>query len=181
MVELGIFVVLLVVGYGFGSLAERRHYRSIIKRENELNALPAIASRHPPEDKPYQQQLVVGNVVVASDYFKSFLAGLVNFFGGAVVSYESLLDRGRREALLRMKKQAEALGAEYVFNVKYETMAVGGGKLASMEVMAYGTALTPGQGSRPGPSSPDQNTFAQVQSGSQPSIKNGANSPVQKL
>ena len=71
------------------------------------------------------------------------MAGLVNFFGGAVVSYESLLDRGRREALLRMKKQASALGAEYVFNIKYETTSLGGGRLASIEVLAYGTALTP--------------------------------------
>lgn len=146
MFEIASFLVLLVVGYAFGSLAERRHYRSIQKQEVELNVLPAIASRYPPVDKPYQQQLVVGNVVIASDYFKSFLAGLVNFFGGAVVSYESLLDRARREALLRMKKQAKAVGAEYVFNVKYETTAVGGGRLASIEVLAYGTALTPHKG-----------------------------------
>jgi len=154
MFEIAGFILLLVVGYAFGSLAERRHYRSIVKRETDLNALPAIASRHPPEDKAYQQQLVIGSVVVASDYFKSFLAGLVNFFGGAVVSYESLLDRGRREALLRMKNQADALGAEYVFNVKYETMAVGGGRLASIEVLAYGTALTPGALSGQQPDAP---------------------------
>lgn len=143
MFEIVTFLVLLVVGYCFGSLAERRHYRSIQTREVELNAIPAIASRFPPVDKVYQQQLVVGSVVVASDYFKSFLAGLVNFFGGAVVSYEALLDRGRREALLRVKKQAQAIGAEYVFNIKYETTSVGSGRLASIEVLAYGTALTP--------------------------------------
>lgn len=137
------FLVLLAVGYGFGSLAERRHYKSIRAQEVEFNTIPAIASRFPPVDKTYQQQLVVGSVVIASDYFKSFLAGLVNFFGGAVVSYEALLDRGRREALLRMKKQAKALGAEYVFNIKYETTSVGSGRLASIEVLAYGTALTP--------------------------------------
>ncbi len=143
MFEIVSFLVLLVVGYAFGSLAERRHYRSIQKLEIEFNSIPAIASRYPPVDKAYQQQLVVGNVVIASDYFKSFLAGLVNFFGGAVVSYESLLDRARREALLRMKKQARAVGADYVFNIKYETTSVGSGRLASIEVLAYGTALTP--------------------------------------
>ena len=152
MFEIALFLILLAVGYGFGSLAERRHYRSIIKREKELNALPAIASRYPATDKSYQQQLVLGSVVVASDYFKSFLAGLVNFFGGAVVSYESLIDRARREAMLRMKQQAHGLGAEYVFNVKYETMAVGGGRLASVEVLAYGTALTHDEGRHANPS-----------------------------
>ena len=149
MFEIISFLVLLTVGYGFGSLAERRHYRSIQKQEVEFNALPAIASRYPPVDKSYQQQLVVGNVVIASDYFKSFLAGLVNFFGGAVVSYESLLDRARREAVLRMKKQAKAIGAEYVFNIKDETTSVGSGRLASIEELAYGTALTPRSGTAP--------------------------------
>lgn len=149
MFEIISFLVLLAVGYGFGSLAERRHYRSIQKQEIEFNGLPAIASRYPPVDKSYRQQLVVGNVVIASDYFKSFLAGLVNFFGGAVVSYESLLDRARREALLRMKKQARAVGAEYVFNIKFETTSVGSGRLASIEVLAYGTALTPGTATAP--------------------------------
>ncbi len=143
MIEIGIFLILLVCGYLFGSLAEKRHYRSIIKREAELNSLPAIASRYPATDKCYQQHLVYGGVVVASDYFKSFLAGLVNFFGGAVVSYESLIDRARREAMLRMKAEAKAKQAELIFNVKFETMTIGSGRLASVEVLAYGTALVP--------------------------------------
>ena len=90
----------------------------------------------------YQQQLVIGSVVIASDYFKVFLASLANFFGGSVVSYETLLDRGRREAVLRMKQQAKDLDAELVFNVKFETMTVGG-RAPSIEVLAYGTALYP--------------------------------------
>lgn len=143
MFEIGLFIVLMTAGYICGTVAEKRHYRSIVKREAAMNALPAIASRYPPQDKAYEQQLVVGGVVVASDYFKSFLAGLVNFFGGAVVSYESLIDRARREALLRMKASAQNLNAEYVFNIKFETMSVGTGRLASVEVLAYGTALTP--------------------------------------
>lgn len=141
--EILFFLVLLVLGYCFGLFAEKRHYRSIVAREYTMNALPAIASRYPPEDKPYDQKLVMGSVVIGSDYFKSFLAGLVNFFGGSVVSYEGLLDRARREATLRMKEQAEKEGAELVFNVKYETASVGNSRLASVEVLAYGTAMKP--------------------------------------
>ena len=44
--------------------------------------------------------------MVSVDYFKRFLAGLRMIFGGRVSSYESLLDRARREALLRMRLQA---------------------------------------------------------------------------
>ena len=143
MIEYGIFAVLLVLGFGFGQLNEQRHYKSIRKREKELTSLPAIASRHPPVDTVYQQQLVVGNVVVASDYFKSFVAGLVNIFGGRIRSYEPLLDRGRREAVLRLKQEAKQQGASMVFNVKYETSRIGG-RVTTIEVMAYGTALISG-------------------------------------
>lgn len=137
------FVVLLVGGYGFGRLGERRHYRRLIEQEAELTDLPAVASRYPPEQEHHHQRLVAGNVVIASDYFRSFVAGLVNIFGGRVTPFESLLDRARREALIRMKRQAQEHGARYVFNVKYETSRVTAGRGAALEVLAYGTALTP--------------------------------------
>jgi len=136
------FALLLMIGFGFGQFNERRHYRSIMQREEKLSGLAAIASRHPPVDRQYQHYLVSGNVVVASDYFKSFLASLVNLFGGRVKSFESLLDRGRREALLRLKEQAQQRRATAVFNVKYETVRVGG-RVTTIEVLAYGTALVP--------------------------------------
>ena len=148
MIELAIFLVLLTLGYGFGQYAERRHYRSIIEREKRLNALPAIAARFPPAEPRYRQTLVIGNTVVSVDYFKRFLAALRILFGGRVMAYESLLDRARRESLLRMKQQADGLGAEMVFNVKYETASISKGRgntIGSIEVLAYGTALIPSQ------------------------------------
>lgn len=148
MNDIILFLILLALGYGFGQLAERRHYRSIIRRESELNAIPAVASRYPPVDAPYAQALVIGSVVVSVDYFKRFLAALRNLFGGRVTSYETLLDRARREALLRMKEQARGMGAELVFNVKYETASIYKGRkqaIGSIEMLAYGTALIPGR------------------------------------
>jgi len=144
MEQIIITLVLISLGYFFGRHAEKRHYKSIIQREQTMNALPAIASRIPPSDGYYQQTLVSGNVVIANDYFKTFAAGLRNLFGGKVSSYESLLDRGRREALLRMKKEAQDLNAQLVFNVKYETASISKGnnnKMPMIEVLAYGTAL----------------------------------------
>ena len=141
MTQIGIFIVLLAIGYWFGSRSEKKHYQSIQLREQQLVGLPVVASRYPPEEGHYHQQLVTGSVVVASDYFKTFLAGLVNIFGGSVISYESLLDRGRREALLRMKNEANDSGASMIFNVKFETASVGNGRTGSIEVLAYGTAL----------------------------------------
>ena len=141
--QAGIVVSLLILGYLFGSLAERRHFRKIREREALGIGLPVIASRYPPEDRPYEQYLVSGNVVIASDYFKSFLAGLVNIFGGRVTPYESMLDRARRESILRMKDQATEKGAAYVFNIKYDTTRLATGRLAAVEVLAYGTAMVP--------------------------------------
>ena len=143
LIQAGLVVALLVLGYLFGSLAERRHFKRIRQREALGSKLPVIASRYPPEDQPYAQHLVSGNVVIASDYFKSFLAGLVNIFGGRVTPYESMLDRARRESILRMKDQATGLGATYVFNIKYDTTRLATGRLAAVEVLAYGTAMVP--------------------------------------
>ena len=86
--------------------------------------------------------------MVSVDYFKRFLAGLRSVFGGRVTSYETLLDRARRESILRMKEAADGLGAEMVFNIKVETASISKGRrnaVGSVEVLAYGTALIPRQ------------------------------------
>ncbi|WP_299196989.1 YbjQ family protein [uncultured Amphritea sp.] len=144
MTNLIIFLLLMTLGYLVGQVAEKKHYKSIIQREKRLSGLPTIASRFPPTDRLFDQSLVMGNTVISVDYFKRFIAALRNLLGGRVTSYESLLDRARRESLLRMKQQAEAMGAEYVFNVKYETASISKGRnnaIGSVEVLAYGTAL----------------------------------------
>lgn len=147
MNDLVIFIILLLLGYGFGRAAEASHYASIRKRELLLNIIPAIASRIPPHGEPnFDSQLVSGNVVISVDYFKRFIATLRNFFGGRITSYESLLDRARREAVLRMKQEARSLGASMVFNIKFETASIhkgSGNTIGSVEVLAYGTALIP--------------------------------------
>ncbi|MDH5445952.1 MAG: YbjQ family protein [Gammaproteobacteria bacterium] len=147
MVDIIILLTLLALGYGFGRYAEGRHYRSIIQREEKLQYLVAVSTKIiPPGEQYSQSSLVCGNVVISVDFFKRFLAGLRNIVGGRVMSYESLVDRARREAILRMKQEAEALGAKLVFNVKLETSSIskgGGNSIGSVEVFAYGTALIP--------------------------------------
>ena len=146
MWELGIFLVLLISGYVTGRIAETRHYRSIHEREEALRPVLLIASRHLPDGTQGETTLVTGSVVVSVDYFKRFLAGLRNLFGGRVSSYETLLDRARREAILRMKQRAHEHGAQMVFNLKLETSSISKGArdaIGSVEVLAYGTALVP--------------------------------------
>jgi len=140
-----VFLVLLAVGYFAGRAAERRHFRSIRKRERELADILLFATKFPPAVQASQPTaLVSGSVVISSDYFKLFVASLRKLFGGRFRVYETLLDRARREAVLRMKAQARKLGGQAVFNVKFETFNVtmgARGGIAAVEVLAYGTAL----------------------------------------
>jgi uncharacterized protein YbjQ (UPF0145 family) len=145
--NLGVILVTLIIGYSFGRIAEKRHYRSIFRREAALSDLIVIACKTLPESAvPPTTEMVLGNVVISVDYFKRFVAGLRMIFGGRVHTYESLLDRGRREALLRMQERAKALGANRVFNVRLETSSISKGarqSVGSVEVLAYGTAVIP--------------------------------------
>lgn len=144
--DLIVFVVLMVVGYTAGRMAERRHYRSIQAREKEFGDVMVFSNRFPPLSSTGGQALVAGSVVVSEDYFKRVVSGLQSIFGGRLRSYESLLDRARREAVLRMKAEAREHGARMVVNVKFQTFSIPGRNPRSygaVEVMAYGTALTP--------------------------------------
>jgi uncharacterized protein YbjQ (UPF0145 family) len=143
--EILLVCVLLALGYGFGTLAERRHYASIRDREEELAGVLIFSARFPPEpERTSQSRLVCGSVVISVDYFKAFVAGLRSLVGGRVTSYEGLLDRARREAILRMKEDARDLLPCKIFNVKIETASIskgGGNALGTVEVLAYGTAV----------------------------------------
>ena len=124
--DLVIFLVLAVLGYTAGSLAEKRHYRSIIKREKELLKMAVVTAEGSfPPGKVKESALVTGSVVVSIDYFKRLLAILRNIFGGRVKSYESLVDRARREAILRMKESAKKQGANMIINMRLETATIG--------------------------------------------------------
>lgn len=148
MIDLSIFLVLLGLGYVFGFIAEKKHYKSILKRESATINLPCMTLKKPPANLRCKTRLVAGNVVVSVDFFKRFLAGLRNLFGGRVKSYETLLDRARREAILRMKEQAIDDGAKVIMNIRIETSSINkssGRKqsVGSIEVLAYGTAIIP--------------------------------------
>jgi uncharacterized protein YbjQ (UPF0145 family) len=147
LIQLGIFALLLLVGLVFGRAAEARHFRELARREGELAGVLVFNERFPPKNRPFREAtLVVGSVVVAEDYFKRAAAALRGLVGGRVTAYESLMDRGRREAILRMKEAAHRRGARFVFNVRLETASLSeanarGRPMFSAEFIAYGTAL----------------------------------------
>lgn len=144
MEQLIVFSILLALGYFFGRHAEKRHYKSILTREKQWLRLPTSSSKRVMGDdrKINRCHLVNGSMVVSVDYFKRILAKLRNFFGGNVQSYETLIDRARREAVLRMKESCPE--ADQVINLRLETSSITKGKgnqIGSVEVLAYGTAI----------------------------------------
>ena len=144
MIDLAIFAALVVIGYVVGRILEARHYRSIREREQAYGNIMMFASRFPPTLDPLRQDLVAGSVVVSADYFKVVVARLQGIVGGRLKTYESLLDRARREAILRMKEDARGRGARMIVNVKFQTFSIPGrkpGSLVGVEMLAYGTAL----------------------------------------
>ncbi len=140
--ELSLFLILLIVGYISGTVLEKRHYKKIREKEELFKTLPTIALKKPLNMTNIKSsRLVSGNVVISIDYFKKFLAYLINFFGGNISSYETLLDRARREAILRLKEDAK--DASEIINIKIETSSITKNtkSVGAVEVLAYGTAI----------------------------------------
>jgi len=143
MDSLIVVAILISCGYFFGRRIEKKHFASLIARENLLLQLPATSVKLPLKNHPVRHaRLVQGGVVVSVDYFKRILAALRNIFGGNVSSYESLLDRARREAILRLKESCS--DADEIINLRIETSSISKGRdsrIGCVEVLAYGTAI----------------------------------------
>jgi len=65
-------------------------------------------------------------------------AGFRNVIGGEMKGYTKMLTEAREEALQRMVKQAEDLGANAILSVRFSSSAVREG---ASEILAYGTAV----------------------------------------
>ena len=142
-----VFVVLIVIGLIVGRQNERKHFRELAANEDSLRDIAASSGRGAADASTFRSgTLVVGSVVIAEDYFKRVAASLESLVGGNIRSYESLLERGRREAIVRMKQEARRLGATEVVTVRLETASLsedwsGRRPMFSAEFIAYGTAL----------------------------------------
>jgi uncharacterized protein YbjQ (UPF0145 family) len=147
-VNFGIPLLILVFAYFVGSAIERKHYRQILAREDKVHGFPVVTFDKLPDDwRVGSVELVTGSVVISVDYFKRIIAGLRSLVGGRVKTYEPLLDRARREALLRMTEDAQARGYDAVVNVRLETSRLANSRrdgkgIAGIEMLAFGTAIT---------------------------------------
>lgn len=79
-----------------------------------------------------------GSTVRARNVGRDILAGLKNIVGGEIEEYTQLQAQSREQAMARMVKDAEALGADAVINVRFATSMIAQG---AAEILAYGTAV----------------------------------------
>lgn len=144
------FVVLMPVFCIVSSiLNERIHFKRLEEDERGLaDMIYSDMKTLPPNWMPSNTFFVCENVVVANDYLKRFFWTFRKLVGGNSRSFEKMVDRGRREAIVRLLKRAKQHGANVVWNIRLETNIVqlnsGGNKnsMAGVEMIAYGTAFS---------------------------------------
>lgn len=144
LIQLAVLLGLLSLGFLVGRASEHRHRKKLALREAAPGPTLTNLKRLPGGVVAADSHLCIGTLVIATDYFKTFIAGLKTMVGGRMGMLETLLDRGRREAIQRMREQAAAHGADIVLNIRLETSMIGQGtktKGTSAEVIAYGTAV----------------------------------------
>ena len=147
MGDLLLLLIILGVTYSIGSTIEKNHYKKIKRREIALIKKPIInfgAKTWNTSKKIKKAELVTGEVVIAGDYFKEFVASIKNMFGGRLTTYESIMDRGRREAILRMREKAR--NADCIINARIESVMLNdlytNKGVPQCALIAYGTAIT---------------------------------------
>ncbi len=141
------FGVLMLFGIFVGGFVERRHFKRLAEKEALLADIVVTNLKAIPKGcVPHQCHLVMGDVTIASDYFKTFVAGIRKLVGGELRTYETLMERARRESLVRMLEQARLLGANAVLNVRFGSSSISSGRgrnrAAMVEMCAYGTAVS---------------------------------------
>ena len=138
ILQIIIFAILFSVGFGFGRYNEGKHFRYLDEQEQRLAYIRVNNSRFVVSE--YSGQMISSNVVISHDYFKYAIANVQNILGGRLTTHESVVERARRGAVVRLKLEAENIGATQIMGIRLSTTELGmqGGMV---EVFAYGTAI----------------------------------------
>lgn len=82
--------------------------------------------------------LVKGSTIQSKHVGKDIMQSFKTLVGGELKAYSEMMDEARSLATTRMIKEAEALGADAIVNVRFASSAVMQG---AAEVIVYGTAV----------------------------------------
>ena len=139
-------VPLIICGVVIGRTVEKRHFKNLDEREaasrdilvTQIKSFPNAANSGPPPN------LILAEVVIGSDYLKSFFANWRNFFGGEIRSFQTLQERGKREVILRLVEQAREQGYNAICNVRVMPADVGGNTTAKKKQMPMAVVIASG-------------------------------------
>ena len=137
LIQLIGIILMMAIGWYFGTRAERRHLAQLDEQEKHLGHIIVSSERFFVPMTNKDGQLVVGSVVIAQDYFKHMVAMVLSLLGKNLTVFEQLLERSRREAVLRLKREAYLAGYNQIYGVRLQSTVIGGG----VETIAYGTAI----------------------------------------
>ena len=82
--------------------------------------------------------IVTGNVVTSKHIGRDIAAALKTLVGGEIKGYTEMLTEARNEAIERMVREAERLGADAIVGVRFASSYVMTG---AAEILVYGTAV----------------------------------------
>lgn len=122
-----------------GAWLERRHDRRLATMDAATAGVLLLTGKPPPGYTGIPT-LVRTEVVMAGPPLGRISARIRSLIGGRVVTRVRDVERARREAMLRLREQAVALGAPVLAGVEYSHLGMGTGRVA---VLATATALVP--------------------------------------
>ena len=141
-------LLFLLVPAFTGRYFERKHLKELDERERELKGSILVHNRkHPFIEGNVEARMYSGEVVIAADRFKTWLARWRQLVGGKIGSLAPVVERARREALLRAAEKASSDGFTELGNVRYNTASLKWANPQAKEllicVQVFGTAYSP--------------------------------------
>lgn len=122
-----------------GAWLERRHDRRLATMDAATAGVLLLTGKPPPGYTGIPT-LVRTEVVMANPPLGRISARIRGLIGGRIVTRVRDVERARREAMLRLREQAVALGAPVLAGVEYSHLGMSTGRVA---VLATATALVP--------------------------------------
>ncbi len=148
LIQLALFIgPLFVCGLIIGRTVEKRHFARLDAHEAANRDFFVTNLKNFPMAVTGGQDsgIVMSEVVIGSDYLKSFLAAWRRIFGGEIRSLQSLQTRAKREAIVRLIDQARQQGFNAICNVRLNSADISGAtkskkSMPMATVFATGTA-----------------------------------------
>lgn len=140
-------LALLLFSWLVGNWYQKRLLEDTLAREKAMARDPVSNLRTAPSTRPVvQANLIMANIVAAPSHWQLLLAKWKSVIGGNIRSLDRPLDWARREVQQRLRDIATKDGWDDVINLRMETSTItaaanGNAKNASIEVVAYGTAV----------------------------------------